>query len=125
MNTVTIPANPDRPTLFDAQPQRALTLKEQWAIYHTEHPEVYRELERMTQEMVDRGRTKLSIKTLVEVLRWNYYMRTDANYEFKVNNSHSAFYSRLLMAEHPEWGNIFELREVHESRGFLVRKKEA
>jgi hypothetical protein len=120
--TIAVAPDPNRPTLFDAQAQRPLTLKERFSCFHIENPQVYQELERMTQQMVDRGRTKLSIKTLVEVLRWGYYLRTsDPSSEFKLNNSYSAFYSRLLMDNHKEWGQIFELREIHEDRAFLVR----
>jgi hypothetical protein len=123
MNTVTVPPNPDMPTLFDAQPQRPLTLREQFIVFHLNNPHVYKELESLAQAMVNRGRTRLSIKMLFEVLRWNYYLRTDdPDSEFVLNNNHTAYYSRLLMDQHPEWGNLFQLREVHEGKAILVRR---
>jgi hypothetical protein len=125
VNTVTIPPNPDFPSLFDAMPQRPLTLKEQFSVFHVANPHVYKELEALAQSMVDRGRTRLSSKMLFEVLRWNFYLRTDdPESEFVLNNNHTAYYSRLLMDNHPEWpSNIFQLREVHENKAFLVRKR--
>jgi hypothetical protein len=100
-------------TLFDTpEPQHDLTLREKFCIFHVRNPQVYRELERMTAELVARGRTRASVKTLIECLRWNYWMATsDPNSEFAVNNSYASFYSRLIMDEHPEFGQIFETRE--------------
>ena len=124
MNTVTIEPNPDRPSLFDAQAQRDLTLQERFVVFHLSNPQVFTELERMTQQMVNRGRTRLSMKCLVEVLRWSYYLTTsDPESEFKVNNSFTSLYTRLMIDVHPEWTNLFQLREIHEGSAFLVRKR--
>ena len=77
------------------------------------NPQVYTLLESMTRELVNRGRRKIGIKMLFEVLRWNYYMETDdPNSDFKINNNYAPYYSRLLLEKHPEWEGVFELRTI-------------
>jgi hypothetical protein len=50
---------------------------------------------------------------LLEVLRWNYYMKTDdPNSDFKINNNYAPYYARLLIEKHPEWSDLFQLREM-------------
>jgi hypothetical protein len=81
--------------------------------YHRLNPQVYTALESMTRELVNRGRGKIGIKMLFEVLRWNYYMSTnDPNSDFKINNNYAPYYARLLLEKHPEWDGIFELRTI-------------
>ena len=89
------------------------TPRERFEAFHARNPKVYEELERMTSELVLRGRKHFGIKMLFENLRYNYYLTTeDPNSDFKLNNSYTAFYSRLLMANHPDWQGIFELRSA-------------
>lgn len=81
--------------------------------FHRLNPQVYTALESMTREMVNRGRRKIGIKMLFEVLRWNYYMETDdPNSDFKINNNYAPHYSRLIIANNPQWENVFELRAI-------------
>ena len=102
------------PTLFDAEVQRPLTMKEQFCVFHVQNPQVFRALEEMTEQMVKRGRKHLGLKMMVEVLRFNYYLTTsDPNSEFKVSNNYTSHYARLLIDVHPEWAGLFELRERH------------
>ena len=81
--------------------------------FHRLNPQVYAALESMAREMVNRGRSKIGIKMLFEVLRWNYYMQTnDPNSDFKINNNYAPYYARLILQNHPEWDGIFELRTI-------------
>lgn len=102
---------------------RTATLKDKFEAFHDRNPKVYEALEGMAALMVMRGRKRISIKMCVEVLRWNYYLQTvDAESEYRLNNSYSAYYARLLLKRHPDWDGLFQLREVHESPAILVRK---
>ena len=90
-----------------------MTSADKFEEFHRLNPQVYKVLESMTAEMVNRGRRKIGIKMLIEVLRWNYYMGTDdPNSEFKVNNNYVPYYARLILECHPEWDGIFELRTM-------------
>lgn len=100
--------------LIDVQMPGKATPAEKFERFHSANPIVFLKLQEMTEEMVERGRNRIGIATLFEVLRWNFYLRTnDPESEFKLNNDYRAFYARLLMDRHPEWGQIFELRTQH------------
>lgn len=90
-----------------------LTPAEKFERFHELNPQVFNALESMTNELTNRGRKRIGIKMLFEVLRWNYYMETsDPNSDFKINNNYAPYYSRLLIDKHPEWANVFELRTI-------------
>ena len=77
--------------------------------FHARNPQVYRELEAMAAQMVARGRRKIGIKMLFEVLRWNYYLNTTGD-DFRLNNNYAPSYARLILQNHPDWQGLFELR---------------
>jgi hypothetical protein len=57
-----------------------------------------------------RGREKWGIAGIFEVLRWNRAMQTDAP-DYKLCNTHRAFYARMLMEQEPELRGFFDLRQ--------------
>jgi len=90
-----------------------MTTQEKFIEFHRLNPQVADILEDMADELISRGRKRVGIKMLMEVLRWNYQMKTDdPNSDFKINNNYAPHYSRLLLSRHPNWENVFELREL-------------
>ena len=90
-----------------------LTPAERFVQFHTNNPQVYSALKSMTAELVNRGRRRIGINMLFEVLRWNYYMETsDPNSDFKINNNYAPYYARLIIDENPQWEKVFELRTI-------------
>ena len=77
--------------------------------FNAAHPEVYDELLAMARRAVAAGRTRIGMKMLFEVVRWN---RTVGGAEegFKLNNVLTSRYARALMADHPELDGLFETR---------------
>ena len=89
------------------------TTLQRFVQFHEANPEVYRKLESLAQGMWDAGRRRVGMKMLFEILRWQHYLRTvDTSSEFKLNNNFTALYSRLLVARHPEWEGLFEMRHL-------------
>jgi hypothetical protein len=99
--------------LLDLLPsEQSLTPRQKFEAFHTRNPQVYRELETMSAQLVARGRKRIGLKMLTEVLRWEHQMRTDdPNSHFKINNSYTSYYARLLIENHPDWEGLFEMRE--------------
>ena len=90
-----------------------MTSADKFEEFNRLNPQVYSVLESMTAEMVNRGRRKIGMKMLIEVLRWNYYLETDdPNSDFKINNNYVPYYARLILERHPEWDGVFELRAM-------------
>mgnify|MGYP000999199492 CR=1 FL=1 len=66
-----------------------------------------------TKELIARGRKRIGINMLLEVLRWNYYMKTDdPNSDFKINNNYEAYYARLFEAKNTRYSGFFRKRTV-------------
>lgn len=89
------------PTLADIRFQK----------FHSENPRVYVELVQLTRQAYERGRKRIGIRMLFEVVRWNRFLQTN-DHEFKLNNNYHSRYARLIMHNHPEFEGMFELREL-------------
>lgn len=92
---------------------KPLTRAEKFEDFHAHNPQVFAELEKLAQVMIRKGRKKIGIGLLFEVLRWEFYMNTDdPNSEFKLNNNLRSHYSRLLIERHPELEGALEIRAL-------------
>ena len=89
------------------------TIQHQFEDFHASNPFVYEALEALAERLVRRGRQKVGIGMLFEVLRWQWAMQTDdPSSDYKLNNNYRSRYARLLMENHPEWVGLFETREL-------------
>ena len=79
--------------------------------HHRENPHVYVLLEAGAQYLFDEGRRKIGVKAVVEELRWNKRFTTTDKH-FKVNDKYTSRYARMLLANHPEWEGLFEIRRL-------------
>ena len=89
-----------------------VTAKERFDEFHERHPEVYEALHGMVVTALQRGRTKLGINMLIEVVRWERMVSTDDAEDFKINNNYAPHYARLLMDSTPEFEGVFETRTM-------------
>ena len=79
--------------------------------FHRNNPSVYTQLVRMTRDLVTRGRQRVGIGMLWEVLRWQVVMGTfDPGSEFKLNDHYRSRYARLIMEQEVDLTGIFETR---------------
>jgi hypothetical protein len=99
------------PDLVHPAHPRGATLDDRFRSFHAANGWVLTELERMTAELVDRGRTRIGIGMLFEVLRWEHDRRAGTR-AFRLNNSYRSRYARLIVTRHPEWTDLFELRAL-------------
>lgn len=87
-----------------------LTLAERFAEFHRVNPHVADALEVLAEQWLARHR-KVGMKALVERLRWESGIRTEGDL-WRINNSHVAFYARLLIDRRPEWADCIETRRA-------------
>lgn len=105
-------------TIFDLYdtghvgPQPEATIREAFLRFHHDNPHVYEELVRLTRRAWQTGNHRIGIGMLFEVLRWRHMLRTSGD-DFKLNNNYRSYYARMILARHPEFGDIFELRRLH------------
>ena len=84
-------------------------LKAKFHEYHINNPQVYDKFEKMALTMARRGRT-FGAKAIMEVMRWNTMVSGDDDY--KINNSYTAYYSRLFEKNNPEHAGLFRKRSI-------------
>lgn len=107
----------DTPTLFDALATSTATddaaddLDARFSAFHAAHPEVYEHLVRLARQGVARGRRRLGIGQLFEVLRWETNVG-DPGAEYRLNNSYRSRYVRLIEAHESDLADLFETREL-------------
>lgn len=91
------------------QPQ--MTLAERFAEFHSQNPHVADALERLAEQWLAAGNRKVGMKALFERLRWESGIRTEGS-AYVLNNSWTAFYSRLLLDRRPEWAGRITTRRA-------------
>lgn len=90
----------------------------EFAEFHAKNPEVYAGLVRLARQAAARGREKIGIGMLFEVLRWEFWMVTDDPHsDWKLNNNYRSRFSRLIMEQEPDLAEIFEIRSLRENEG--------
>jgi hypothetical protein len=87
------------------------TLDAKFWEFHQENPQVFEKLVKMTTELKQAGRRKVGIKMLFEVIRWQHALETRGDH-FKLNNSYTSRYARIIEEQHPELAGMFETRSI-------------
>jgi hypothetical protein len=81
-----------------------------WDFYR-KNPQVMEKLIHLTAQAKRAGRKKIGMKMLFEVIRWEHFISTKGD-DFKLNNSYTSRYTRLLIEQHPEFESMFETRRI-------------
>lgn len=99
------------PVVIESLDPRPGSIQEAFDAFHEANPWVYEALRRLALDLVARGRTKIGIKMLTEVVRWQFQRSTaDESSPFLINNNFTSRYARLLMDREPALAAVFEVR---------------
>mgnify|MGYP000149013144 CR=1 FL=1 len=79
--------------------------------FHKENPKVFEELVALAEKARSKGRKKIGMKMLFEIVRWNRMFDT-TDLKFKLNNNYTGRYARMIMETYPQYEGMFELREL-------------
>ena len=93
-------------------PTRSSSIEVRFRFFHRCNPQVYRTLVSLALAAVQRGKTKIGIGMLWEVVRWEHWLDAKAGEEFKLNNNYRSRYARLIMENEPDLAGVFELRKL-------------
>jgi hypothetical protein len=78
--------------------------------FHRDNPQVFDLFLKFSNQALSAGRTRFSAYCVAERIRWFTWIET-SDPEFKLNNNHIPFYSRLVMLVRPElFEGFFKLR---------------
>ena len=89
----------------------SVDLDEAFGEFHRANPHVLELLVRLCREAQARGVRRLSAKALIERARWDLGVATDGE-PYRLNNSHTSRYARLIADRHPELAALFEFRSL-------------
>ena len=89
--------------------------KEAWWEWHKENPQVWNNFEKYTLEAIATGRKHYSHWAIINRIRWNSEIETNAG-EFKISNEYIGFYARLFHARYPEHKDFFRLKQLKEEK---------
>lgn len=88
-----------------------MTAEERFLAFHRDNPDVYQSLVDLARQAMRRGKTRVGMKMIWEVVRWDRFMLTeDSSSEFKLNNNYHSRYARLIMQQESDLVGIFEIR---------------
>lgn len=88
------------------------TIEERFNKFHEENPQVYKQLLSMSWQLKNAGHDKCGMKMLFEILRWRSMLKTTGE-EYKLPNSYTSRYARLIMENETELEGFFETRTLH------------
>lgn len=107
-------ASPEEPG-FIANP--ATDLERRFADFHRSNPAIYAEIERKALQLVDvEGRNRIGIAEIVEDIRYDHRIQGRGD-SWKVNNSHRAFYARLLIHRYSRLASVIGTRKQTHYQG--------
>lgn len=93
--------------------ESGLTIQQRFDLFHRHNGWVYEALEKLAADLIARGRTRIGVKALVEIVRWQWQRATsDPTSDLKLNNTLTSRYARLLLERHPEWSDHIETRRL-------------
>lgn len=85
------------------------TIQEQFEQFHAANPWVFDALVERLEAARDDGATRVGIKHLFEVLRWDYRRATRSD-DWRLNNNYTSRYARLIAERRPELAGLLEMR---------------
>jgi hypothetical protein len=93
--------------------RRERTIDACFRAFHAENPQVYATLVRLSREATVRGRTRIGVGMLWEVMRWEMWLASSKDDEgWKLNNNFRSRYARMIMEREQDLADVFEIREL-------------
>lgn len=83
-------------------------ITDRFRLFDQTNPHIRVRLVQLIEQHLNHGARRLGIGALFEELRWS---GTETNGDhYRLNHDYRAHYVRALIADHPEWRDLFELR---------------
>jgi hypothetical protein len=90
--------------------EKRQTIQERFEAFHRANPGVYTLLVELARDVKARGKSTYGMKAIFERARWFYHIER-GDEDFKLNNSYTAFYSRIIMLQERDLEGFFTTRE--------------
>ena len=87
------------------------SLDQKFDEYHADNPGVYAKFVAYAEQLKSAGRTRIGAKAIVERIRWDSLVAA-IDGDYKINNSYTSRYVRLVSKERPDLAPLFALRSL-------------
>lgn len=78
--------------------------------FHKENPQVYKMVIDVAKHLKDEKYNEFGTLLLFEIVRYSPTFKKARGDDYKLNNNHKAFYSRLFLYEYPEFKSVLKIR---------------
>ena len=90
-----------------------VTITEAFNNFHTANPQVYSIFEAKAFAAIKMGKTKMSSKLILNVIRWEAFIQTtDSISTYKINDAYTAHYARMFALNNPAHKDVFNYRTL-------------
>lgn len=110
MNEIASPLTTTRSNLTAPQSVQKHTAWPDWLVYHRSNQQVMRSIVAELAKARDAGRSKASVKAIINYLRWNLYI--DTGNDYKINDKYTGIYTHMVWHNFPEYRDMIETREL-------------
>jgi len=86
-------------------------LQDRFLSFHAQNPQVYQKFRQFAHE-ARKSRQRYGAKSIMERCRWHTDIEQPCRSAFKINNSFTSRYARLLIGEDPSFSAFFETRAL-------------
>jgi len=80
------------------------------------NPEVFEQICRQALIAINKGKKRISIKAIVNWLRWNWFVDTKDSTGYKINDAYISLYARKFVKKYPQHKDKIELRALRAKR---------
>ena len=88
------------------------TKRDKFNDFHRDNPGIYQLFKKFAFQLIDAGCKRLGSKQIIERIRFETAIKTQGDPDFKINNNHTCFYSRLFCNDHPEHLSKFSFKLI-------------
>ena len=97
--------------LLERHPGDARTIRERFERFHQLNPDIYRLFSRIALNYARKGTKRISAKGIFERIRYEMDPVNGSNF-YQLNNDFTPYYSRLFIANHPDYKRLFQTRMI-------------
>ena len=81
-----------------------------WLSFHLANRQVMKEIVNELEAAYQLGRTRASVKAIINFLRWNLYVISGE--EYKINDRYTGIYTHIIYHNFPQYRDMLEKREL-------------
>lgn len=87
-------------------------VKKKFVEFHRNNPHIYQTLVDRIHRQMQNGWRRTSVWLLLNIERWGPGSTVDHEEQYKISNDYFAYYARLLIARHPEFASMLEIKRL-------------